>query len=60
MRLKIGDFARVGIVSVSALRYYDEVGLMKPVEHVARVDIAPGLDDRADGRQQIEGLSRHA
>ncbi len=32
MRLKIGDFSRVGTVSVSALRYYDEVGLLKPVE----------------------------
>ncbi|MDQ6695447.1 MAG: MerR family transcriptional regulator [Chloroflexota bacterium] len=32
MRLKIGEFARVGTVSVSALRYYDEVGLLKPTE----------------------------
>lgn len=30
MRLKIGEFAKVGYVSVSALRYYDEVGLLKP------------------------------
>jgi DNA-binding transcriptional MerR regulator len=32
MRVKIGEFARVGQVSVSALRYYDEVGLLRPVE----------------------------
>lgn len=30
MRLKIGDFARICQVSVSALRYYNEVGLLKP------------------------------
>lgn len=35
MRLKIGEFAKVGYVSVSALRYYDEVGLLKPA-HVDR------------------------
>jgi DNA-binding transcriptional MerR regulator len=32
MRLKIGDFAKIGWVSVSTLRYYDEVGLLKPAE----------------------------
>lgn len=32
MRLKIGEFARIGQVSVSALRYYDEVGLLRPAE----------------------------
>src|SRR3954470_13796017 len=32
MRLKIGEFARIGQVSVSAMRYYDEVGLLRPVE----------------------------
>ena len=32
MRLKIGEFAKAGMLSVSALRYYDEVGLLKPVE----------------------------
>ena len=29
--LKIGDFSRIGRVSVQALRYYDELGLLKPV-----------------------------
>src|SRR5947209_7669990 len=32
MRVKIGDFARLGMISVSALRYYNEVGLLKPAE----------------------------
>ena len=30
--LKIGDFARLGQVSVVALRHYDEIGLLKPAE----------------------------
>jgi DNA-binding transcriptional MerR regulator len=30
MRLKIGEFARLGQVSVSALRYYSDAGLLKP------------------------------
>ncbi|MDM7999165.1 MAG: MerR family transcriptional regulator [Dehalococcoidia bacterium] len=30
--LKIGDFSRLSRVSVKALRYYDEIGLLKPVE----------------------------
>jgi effector-binding domain-containing protein len=30
--LKIGDFSRFSRVSVKALRYYDEIGLLKPVE----------------------------
>ena len=29
--LKIGDFSRLGRISVKALRYYDEIGLLKPV-----------------------------
>jgi effector-binding domain-containing protein len=29
--LKIGDFSRLARVSVKALRYYDEIGLLKPV-----------------------------
>ena len=35
--LKIGDFARLGRVSVKALRHYDEIGLLRPA-HVDRVD----------------------
>jgi hypothetical protein len=29
--IKIGDFARLGHVSVVTLRHYDEIGLLKPV-----------------------------
>jgi effector-binding domain-containing protein len=29
--LKIGDFSKFGRVSIKALRYYDEIGLLKPV-----------------------------
>jgi effector-binding domain-containing protein len=29
---KIGDFSRLSLVSVKALRYYDEIGLLKPVK----------------------------
>lgn len=28
--LKIGDFSRLGQVSVRTLRYYDEIGLLRP------------------------------
>lgn len=28
--LRIGDFTRLSQVSVKALRYYDEIGLLKP------------------------------
>lgn len=28
--LKIGDFSRLSRVSIRMLRYYDEVGLLKP------------------------------
>jgi effector-binding domain-containing protein len=28
---KIGDFSRLGRITVKALRYYDEIGLLKPV-----------------------------
>ena len=30
MKLRIGEFARLGQVSVSALRYYSDAGLLKP------------------------------
>jgi DNA-binding transcriptional MerR regulator len=30
--LKIGDFSRLSQVSVKTLRYYDEVGLLKPAQ----------------------------
>lgn len=30
MRLKIGEFARLGQVSVQTIRFYDDIGLLKP------------------------------
>ena len=30
--LKIGEFSRLSLTPVSALRYYDEIGLLRPVE----------------------------
>jgi DNA-binding transcriptional MerR regulator len=30
--LKIGDFSRLSQVSIKTLRYYDEVGLLKPAQ----------------------------
>jgi DNA-binding transcriptional MerR regulator len=32
MRYKIGDFSRLSRVSVKALRYYDDMGLLKPAQ----------------------------
>ncbi|MFN2274688.1 MAG: MerR family transcriptional regulator [Anaerolineales bacterium] len=32
MKLRIGNFARIGQVSVQTLRHYDELGLLKPSE----------------------------
>jgi len=32
MKLKIGDFARIGQVSVQTLRYYDDLGLLHPAD----------------------------
>jgi DNA-binding transcriptional MerR regulator len=32
MKFKIGDFARLGQVSVQTIRYYDNLGLLKPCE----------------------------
>ncbi len=30
MHLKIGEFARVGQVTIATLRHYDQCGLLKP------------------------------
>ncbi len=38
MYLKIGEFARIGQVSIQTLRYYDDLGLIKPV----KVDVLSG------------------
>ncbi|MBN2115333.1 MAG: MerR family transcriptional regulator [Anaerolineales bacterium] len=38
MKLKIGNFARIGQVTVQTLRHYDELGLLKP----SQVDVGSG------------------
>jgi DNA-binding transcriptional MerR regulator len=38
MKLKIGNFARIGQVTVQTLRHYDDLGLLKPSE----VDVLSG------------------
>ena len=49
---KIGDFSRLSLVSVKALRYYDELGLLKP----ARVDESSGY--RYYSASQLTRLNR--
>ncbi len=49
---KIGDFSRLSLVSVKALRYYDELGLLKP----ARVDEFTGYRYYSAG--QLTRLNR--
>jgi DNA-binding transcriptional MerR regulator len=50
--LKIGDFSRLSLVTVKALRYYDELGLLKP----ARVDEFTGY--RYYSASQLTRLNR--
>ena len=50
--LKIGDFSKLSLVSVKALRYYDERGLLKP----ARVDPSTGY--RFYSVSQLSRLNR--
>ena len=50
--LKIGDFSKLSLVSVKALRYYDERGLLKP----ARVDPSTGY--RFYSASQLTRLNR--
>lgn len=52
MVFKIGDFSRLSLVSVKALRYYDELGLLKP----ARVDEFTGY--RYYSASQLTRLNR--
>ena len=49
---RIGDFSRLSLVSVKALRYYDELGLLKP----ARVDEFTGY--RYYSASQLTRLNR--
>ena len=48
----IGEFARLGTVSVRALRHYDEIGLLRP----AKVD--PGTGYRGYSAEQLGQLNR--
>ncbi len=50
--IKIGDFSKLSFVSVKALRYYDELGLLKP----ARVDESTGY--RYYSASQLARLNR--
>src|SRR5690349_7581791 len=50
--IKIGNFARLGQVSVVTLRYYDEMGLLKPV----KVDTLTGY--RFYSADQLSRLNR--
>ena len=52
MEYKIGDFSRISRVTVRTLRYYDEIGLLKPV----RVDEYTGY--RYYSIEQLPELNR--
>lgn len=52
MTLKIGDFSKLSLVSVKALRYYNELGLLRP----ARVDESTGY--RYYSASQLTRLNR--
>lgn len=49
---KIGEFSKIALISVSQLRYYDEVGLLKP----AKIDEWTGY--RYYSAQQLPDLNR--
>lgn len=50
--MKIGDFARLGQVSVRMLRHYDAIGLLRP----AHVDVGTGY--RSYDPEQLHALNR--
>jgi len=52
MRLKIGEFARLGQVSVQTLRYYDSLGLLRPG------DVDPMTNYRYYALDQLPDLMR--
>jgi MerR family regulatory protein len=60
---KIGEFSRLAQVPVATLRYYDQIGLLQPVE----VDRATGyrsysasqlMNSRSDGVGDVPGFSK--
>lgn len=67
--IKIGDFSRLGLVSIKTLRHYDELGLLKPVhvdrftgyryyavEQLNRLNRILALKDLGLSLEQIAGL----
>lgn len=67
--IKIGDFARLSQVTIAALRHYDEIGLLKPVEvdsftgyryysvsQLPRLNRILALKDLGFSLDQIEGV----
>src|SRR5688572_26225804 len=50
--LKIGDFSRLGLVSIDTLRHYDNLGLLKPA------DVDPSTGYRYYAYQQLGRLHR--
>lgn len=50
--LKIGDFSKLGLVTIKTLRHYDEIGLLKP----AQVDASTGY--RYYSTSQLTRLNR--
>jgi DNA-binding transcriptional MerR regulator/effector-binding domain-containing protein len=52
MRLKIGEFARLGQISIQTLRYYDTIGLLKPD------DVDPFSSYRYYTLEQLSSLVR--
>jgi DNA-binding transcriptional MerR regulator len=67
--IKIGDFARLSQVTIAALRHYDEVGLLKPIEvdrftgyryysvsQLPRLNRILALKDLGFSLEQIEGV----
>jgi hypothetical protein len=59
--LKIGDFSRIARVSCRLLRYYDELGLLKPAQlerdsgefEVDRIDVEVGFVLQADLQSEV-------
>ncbi|HOG46425.1 MAG TPA: MerR family transcriptional regulator [Anaerolineae bacterium] len=67
--IRIGDFSRLGLVSIKTLRHYDELGLLKPVrvdrftgyryyavEQLGRLNRILALKDLGLSLEQIAGL----
>jgi DNA-binding transcriptional MerR regulator len=50
--IRIGDFSKISVVSVKTLRYYDELGLLKPVQ------VDPFTGYRMYEFHQLERLNR--